>query len=149
MIEVWTDGSSYQGEGGWAWAAPDGRFASGYEQGTTNQRMELRAALQAALDVQEPGMVIVSDSAYVVNCFKEGWHVGWARNGWRNYARKPVANQDLWEPMIEIVEVLQVGFRKVRGHTGDPMNEVVDKLCGAARVNQLDAAGVMPMPTVS
>lgn len=133
MIEVWTDGACHEGHGGWAWAALDGRQGSGYEPGTTNQRMELRAALEAAMSVAEPGMVIVSDSAYVVNCFKDSWHVGWVRNGWRNYRRQPVANQDLWEPMIEIVEVLEVKFRKVRGHSGDPMNELVDQLAVAAR----------------
>lgn len=134
-MEVWSDGacSGAPGDGGWAWAAQDGRQDSGYEPETTNQRMELRAALEAALTVAEEGMVVVSDSAYVVNCFRDSWHVGWVQNGWRNYRRQAVANRDLWEPMIEIVDVLGVRFRKVRGHAGDPMNELVDQLAVAAK----------------
>jgi ribonuclease HI len=143
-LEVWTDGACHEGRGGWAWAALDGRWEQGWDSGTTNQRMELRAALEAAMTVAEERMVIVSDSAYVVNCFKDRWHEGWLRKGWKNYRGQPVANRDLWEPMIEIVEVLHVGFRKVRGHSGDPMNERVDQLAVQARKERV---GVPPIVT--
>ena len=140
-IEVFTDGacSGNPGPGGWAWAvSPDGQpQGSGGESHTTNQRMELRAVLEAlgALGVgSEAGpIVVVSDSTYVVNCFRDGWWKGWLAKGWVNSQRKPVANRDLWEPFIELVRGHPgVRFRWVRGHSGDPMNDLVDRLAVAA-----------------
>jgi ribonuclease HI len=82
----------------------------------------------------EPGPIeVVSDSQYVVKCFTEGWWQGWLRRGWKNSQRQPVANRDLWEPLIDLVrERGDITFRWVRGHTGDPMNELVDVLAVAA-----------------
>jgi ribonuclease HI len=126
---VYTDGacSGNPGPGGWAWAVEDGRFASGAELHSTNQRMEINAALEAIRSL--PGKLeIVSDSTYVVNCFKQRWHVAWRANGWRNSQKKPVANRDLWEPFIELALAREVSFRWVKGHGTDPMNDWVDQL---------------------
>ncbi|HEY5650666.1 MAG TPA: RNase H family protein, partial [Acidimicrobiia bacterium] len=79
---VYTDGacSGNPGPGGWAWIVPDGPFAAGGESMTTNQRMELTAALDAVQSFPGP-LEIVSDSSYVVNCFKDGWYRGWLKRG--------------------------------------------------------------------
>jgi ribonuclease HI len=130
VTEVWTDGacSGNPGPGGWAWAVPDGRQASGGASPTTNQRMEIQAALEAVRALPGP-LVVVSDSSYVVNCFRDGWWQGWLARGWTTSARKPVANRDLWEPLVALVrERGDVTFRWVKGHSGDPMNDLVDQL---------------------
>ena len=129
-LEVWTDGacSGNPGPGGWAWATRDGRQASGGAVMTTNQRMEIQAALEAVTALGGP-LVVVSDSTYVVNCFRDGWWRGWLARGWVNTAKKPVANRDLWEPLIVAVNARgDVTFRWVKGHSGDPMNDLVDRL---------------------
>jgi ribonuclease HI len=128
--EVWTDGacSGNPGPGGWAWAVPDGRQAAGGAAVTTNQRMEVQAALEAVRALPGP-LEVVSDSTYVVNCFRDGWWRGWLARGWTNSAKKPVANRDLWEPLVLLVrERGDVTFRWVKGHSGDPMNDLVDRL---------------------
>ncbi|MDD7968386.1 ribonuclease H family protein [Actinomycetospora lemnae] len=129
-LEVWTDGacSGNPGPGGWAWATRDGRQASGGEPRTTNQRMEIRAALEAVRALDGP-LVVVSDSTYVVNCFRDGWWKGWLARGWVTSARKPVVSRDLWEPLITIVnERGDISFRWTKGHSGDEMNDLVDRL---------------------
>src|SRR5690242_15964215 len=97
---VFTDGacSGNPGPGGWAWAEPGGAWATGAENPSTNQRMELAAVLDA-LRTHEGEILVVSDSTYVVNCFRDGWWKGWLDRGWVNKAKKPVANRDLWEPL--------------------------------------------------
>jgi ribonuclease HI len=133
-IVVYTDGacSGNPGPGGWAWAvAPAGEpSGAGGEHDTTNQRMELRAVLEALRTLASAGrqVVVVSDSTYVVNCFRDGWWRTWKRNGWRNSQRRPVANVDLWEPLVEIATANAVEFRWVKGHSGDPLNDLVDRL---------------------
>ena len=137
-IVVYTDGacSGNPGPGGWAWAiAPDGqRSGSGGETSTTNQRMELMAVLEAVRSLADDTVEIhvVSDSTYVVNCFRDGWWVRWRRNGWRNSQRQPVANVDLWEPLVDLVERHAVTCEWVQGHSGDPMTDRVDALAVAA-----------------
>ncbi len=140
-IVVYTDGScrGNPGPGGWAWAVPNGSYASGAAAHTTNQRMEVTAAFEAIRALTE-GMAegetleVVSDSTYVVNCFKQRWWAGWQRRGWRNSQNKPVANRDLWEPMIELALRPEhpVTFRWVKGHSGDKWNDVVDELATTA-----------------
>jgi len=133
-LEVWTDGacSGNPGPGGWAWATEDGRLASGGAAATTNQRMEITAALEAVRALDGP-LVVVSDSTYVVNCFRDVWWCGWLERGWVNSAKKPVANRDLWEPLVEaVVASGTTSFRWVKGHSGDPMNDLVDRLAVAA-----------------
>ena len=128
--EVFTDGAcrGNPGPGGWAWAVKNGPQGSGHDPATTNQRMEVRAAYEAIVAL--PGtLVVVSDSTYVVNCFKNAWWTGWRARGWLNAAKKPVANRDLWEPLIDLVEERgDVTFRWVKGHSGHPMNDLVDQL---------------------
>lgn len=129
-LEVWTDGacSGNPGPGGWAWATQDGRKGSGGESPTTNQRMEIRAALEAVRALPGP-LVVVSDSTYVVHCFRDAWWKGWIARGWTTSAKKPVVSRDLWEPLITLVnERGDVSFRWVKGHSGDPMNDLVDAL---------------------
>ncbi|MFC7658786.1 ribonuclease H [Pseudonocardia benzenivorans] len=129
-LEVWTDGacSGNPGPGGWAWATRDGRQDSGGEFPTTNQRMEIRAALEAVRALQGP-LVVVSDSTYVVNCFRDEWWKGWIARGWVTSARKPVVSRDLWEPLVTLVQERgDVSFRWVKGHSGDEMNDLVDAL---------------------
>ena len=133
-LSVWTDGacSGNPGPGGWAWATKDGRQASGGSPLTTNQRMEIQAALEAVRALDGP-LVVVSDSTYVVNCFRDRWWQGWLARGWLTSAKKPVANRDLWEPLVTAVrERGDVSFRWVKGHSGDPMNDLVDSLAVAA-----------------
>ena len=144
---VYTDGACLgnPGPGGWAWAVPGGRFASGATAHTTNQRMEIQAALEAVRAVDGP-LVVVSDSTYVVNCFRDRWWEGWLRRGWVNTAKKPVANRDLWEPLIEEVRTdpSRVTFRWVKGHDNDPFNDLVDRLAVEAARTQQGRSGDRP-----
>ena len=134
---IYTDGacSGNPGPGGWAWAeAPEGTpNGSGSEAHTTNQRMEIMAVLEALRSIDGP-VTIVSDSTYVVNCFRDKWWVRWQANGWRNAKKEPVANADLWKPLIDLVQQRQPEFRWVKGHSGDRMNDLVDRLAVAAAV---------------
>ncbi len=139
MLIAYTDGAcaGNPGPGGWAWAIDGGASASGGEPVSTNQRMEVNAVLEAlrALLPRTTGVVrIVSDSTYVVNCFKQRWWANWERNGWKNSQKQPVANQDLWKPLVEIVksEISRIEFVWVKGHSGNPMNDLVDRLAVAA-----------------
>jgi ribonuclease HI len=149
---VYTDGacSGNPGPGGWAWAVPQGRYASGAAERATNQRMEITAVLEAVRTLDGP-LEVVSDSTYVINCFRDRWWEAWLRTRWINSQRKPVANRDLWEPLIEIVQRRDIVFRWVKGHSGDPMNDLVDQLAVAARRTQrgqqsVAADGVYPLP---
>lgn len=143
---VYTDGacSGNPGPGGWGWAVPSGPSASGGELASTNQRMEMQAVFEAltvllgtdvALGRKADGRVrVVSDSTYVVNCFKQRWWANWERNGWRNSQKQPVANQDIWKPLIALVKANmdRIEFVWVKGHSGNPMNDLVDRLAVAA-----------------
>jgi len=133
---VFTDGACLgnPGPGGWAWAISSEQYESGYEERTTNQRMEITAVLQALGSISGPGRV-VSDSTYVVNCFAQRWWARWRTRGWKNSRGEPVANQDLWRPLIaEVVDRRsgEVQLSWVKGHSGEPMNELVDRLAVVA-----------------
>ena len=148
---VFTDGAcaGNPGPGGWAWATGDDAYASGHEAGSTNQRMEVRAAYEAVLAHPGP-LLVVSDSTYVVNCFRDGWWQGWLARGWRNAAKQPVANRDLWEPFVEEFQRRAqdgpVAFSWVRGHSGHAMNDLVDRLAVAASKDpSLTGSGLMPV----
>jgi ribonuclease HI/uncharacterized phage-like protein YoqJ len=146
---VYTDGacSGNPGPGGWAWAVPGGRYASGFEVHSTNQRMEIAAALDAVRSLDGP-LDVVSDSTYVVNCFRDRWWEGWLKRGWLNSQKKPVANRDLWEPFIELVRARgDVDFRWVKGHSGDRMNDLVDRL--AVEATGPGAVGGGPAPAAA
>ena len=131
---VYTDGACIgnPGPGGWAWAESPTRHESGASPWTTNQRMEITAVLEALRSNDGP-IEVVSDSTYVVNCFRDRWWVGWEARGWRNARRQPVANQDLWRPLVELVKGRPgIRFRWVKGHAGDTLNELADRLANEA-----------------
>lgn len=144
---AYTDGACIgnPGPGGWAWAVPDGAFASGAASATTNQRMEVQAALEAVRSIDGP-LHIVSDSTYVVKCFNDRWYEGWERRGWKNASKQPVANQDLWKPLIEryLPRRDEITFAWVKGHSGDAMNDVVDRLAVEAARTQQGRSGDAP-----
>lgn len=152
MITVYTDGSCLgnPGRGGWAWVVPAGPFASGAEVRTTNQRMEVTAVLEALRALRPEagagGLLVRSDSTYVVNCFRQRWWAGWERRGWRNAQGKPVANRELWEPLLELAldRTVPVRFEWVKGHSGDHWNDVVDELAVAAATSGSGRSGPGP-----
>ena len=143
-VSVYTDGacSGNPGPGGWAWAVDREQYASGAEPLTTNQRMEIRAVLEAVTTLPTP-LLVVSDSTYVVNCFRDRWWEKWLRNGWLTSARKPVLNRDLWEPLVAAAANRDdIAFQWVKGHSGHAMNDFVDGLAVAACLGRTtDSAG--------
>ena len=141
-LVIYTDGacSGNPGPGGWAWAvSPTGKPSGfGSEPDTTNQRMELLAVINALRTYADSAeaIEIVSDSTYVVHCFRDKWWMGWQRRGWKTSQRQPVANRDLWEPLIELVNSrTDISFTWVKAHNGEPMNELVDQLAVAASLS--------------
>ncbi len=141
---VYTDGAckGNPGPGGWAWVVPDGSWANGAEPETTNQRMELAAVLEA-LRALDGDVEVVSDSTYVVNCFRDGWWKGWLKRGWTNSKKEPVANRDLWEPLIELYlgREDELTFTWVKGHAGEDWNDVADRLAVEAAETQRSRRG--------
>ena len=148
IYEVYTDGATTgngkaNAPGGWAYVIlKDGVMIaqdSGGEVGTTNQRMELTAALNACREVEKMNafaqVKIYSDSAYLVNCWKQNWWRAWQANGWKNSKKESVANQDLWMGLIHFFEKVPNGydFVKVKGHSGNEWNELVDKMAVRAK----------------
>lgn len=137
-VVIYTDGacSGNPGPGGWGavlWMGGFEREISGGERRTTNQRMELLAAAEALDALGEPCRVrLHSDSAYLVNCFRQRWYVNWRKNGWKTRNKTPVENRDLWERLIALAERHDVKWIKVAGHSGDPGNERADALARAA-----------------
>jgi len=143
QVVAYTDGacSGNPGPGGWAWVVPGGPYAAGCAAQTTNQRMELTATLEAVRAFAGP-LLVVSDSTYVVYCFRDGWWEKWLRKGWVNANKEPVANRDLWEPLIEAVRARgNVEFRWVKGHSGDRWNDEADRLAVEAGTRQVDLTG--------
>jgi len=132
ILKVYTDGACFPnpGKGGWAWIAEDGRKWQGSEDPSTNQRMELMAAINALESLGGP-LEIVTDSMYLVNC-AGAWLVNWKRNGWRNAQGKPVKNRELIEKIDALMQGREITFKWVRGHSGEAMNEAADKLASAA-----------------
>ncbi|MGH7390666.1 MAG: ribonuclease HI [Candidatus Rokuibacteriota bacterium] len=144
-VIVYTDGacSGNPGPGGWAAIILEGgkeRVVSGAEPRTTNQRMELLAAIEGLAAIPARRRVrLHSDSAYVVNCFRDRWWERWERSGWVNAGKQPIANRDLWERLLAENRRHDVVWVKVAGHSGEPLNERVDALARAAM-----AAGARP-----
>ena len=104
--------------------------------------MEIQAALEAITTIDGP-VEVVSDSTYVVNCFRDRWWEGWLARGWLNKAKKPIANRDLWEPLIDVyrADPSRIRFRWVKGHSNDPMNDIVDRLAVDAARTQRGRTG--------
>jgi ribonuclease HI len=145
QVAATTDGScdTRSGDGGWAYrlayrdrvtGREHVRTASGYEPGTTNNRMELTAAVRALEALQEPCRVtLVTDSQYVKRAFTDGWLTTWQRNGWRTADKGSVKNQDLWRRLLELSALHEVEWTWTKGHAGHAHNEEVDGLALAAR----------------
>lgn len=139
QITIYTDGacSGNPGPGGWGAVLFYGervKELSGGEPNTTNQRMELTAIIAAlrALKVSDWDVTVYTDSAYVVNAFRQNWIPRWLQNGWKNSRKEPVANQDLWEQLLLQMKRNRVVIEKVKGHSGDRWNERCDELARAA-----------------
>lgn len=148
-LNYYTDGatSPNPGQGGWAFILVEDDVIiadkGGYEKYTTNQRMELLAALSACLDASARGalsnpfgeqITIFTDSAYLHNCYKQNWYTKWIMNGWVNSKKEKVANQDLWEKLIPFFECPLITFSKVKGHSDNKYNNIVDELAVSYRM---------------
>jgi ribonuclease HI len=138
VLRVYTDGSCLRnpGPGGWGWCVLGGPRASGSVPNTTNQRMEITAALEAVHTFRlfEGTLEIVSDSRYVIDCFQKKWWRGWERNGWLTAQKRPVANRDLWQPLIACLaeRVGPTSWEWIKAHAGHEGNELADSLANAA-----------------
>jgi len=136
-VEIWTDGAcrGNPGPGGWAALLRHGdreRTISGAEAHTTNNRMELLAAIRALEALKRPCRVrLVTDSEYLKKGITE-WLPRWKARGWRTSERRPVKNADLWRRLDELAARHEVRWEWTRGHAGHPENERVDRLARAA-----------------
>ncbi len=145
QVEIHTDGAcrGNPGPGGWGAVLRYGthvRHLSGAEPETTNNRMELSAAIHALEALREPcEVVLVTDSEYLRRGITE-WIGGWKARGWRTAARKPVANAELWQRLDSARQPHRVDWRWVRGHSGDPGNELADRLANEAIDRMQEAA---------
>jgi len=133
MVEIFTDGacSGNPGPGGWGailrWGGHE-RELYGHDLHTTNNRMELSAAIEGLNALSRPSRVVVTtDSTYVKNGITS-WLPGWKQRGWKTAAKKPVKNQDLWQALDEAVSRHEVTWEWVKGHAGHPDNERADEL---------------------
>ena len=137
IVEIYTDGAcrGNPGPGGWAALLTIGnhdRELSGAETATTNNRMELKAVIEALAALKRPVQVrLYTDSQYVRRCILE-WLVQWKALGWKTASRQPVKNQDLWEALEAQAARHQIEWHWVPGHAGVPGNERVDQLANAA-----------------
>ena len=137
LVEIFTDGAcrGNPGPGGWAALLRTGgkeRELSGGEALTTNNRMELTAAIRALQALTRPCRVrLHTDSQYVRDGITK-WIHGWQRNGWRTADRKPVKNAELWQSLLEAAGPHRVEWHWVKGHSGHPENDRVDALACAA-----------------
>ena len=133
-VTIYTDGacSGNPGPGGWGCVLLCGeqrKELNGGERRTTNQRMELTAAMEALRALKQPCKVtLYSDSAYLINGFNQHWLENWQKNGWLNARKQPVENQELWKELLRLSKIHQVEWKKVKGHTGNPLNERCDAL---------------------
>ena len=138
-VHVYTDGScnTQAGDGGWAYLLVCGearKKATGFEADTTNNRMELTAAVKALAALKEPCQVtLTTDSQYLKRAFTDGWLENWQRNGWRTAAKKPVKNKDLWLELLTLSARHELTWAWTRGHVGHAENELVDDLALQAR----------------
>ncbi len=148
MIEIYTDGAckGNPGPGGWGAlliSGPHKKKIYGGEKDTTNNRMELLAAIRALEALKKPSEVnIHTDSQYLRKGMLE-WMSGWKRNGWRTSAKKPVKNVELWQALDSLVQTHKVNWFWVKGHSGHPGNEMADELAnlGVERVLQKNGVG--------
>jgi ribonuclease HI len=137
-VEIFTDGAckGNPGPGGWGAIIRSGaheKELSGGEPGTTNNRMEMLAAIRALQALKRPcEVVLYTDSVYLRDGITK-WIHGWQRNGWKTADRKPVKNAELWQELLGAVAPHRIDWRWVKGHAGHPENERADRLaCDAA-----------------
>lgn len=135
MIQIHTDGSCLgnPGAGGWAAVIVDEHNQReeifGGAEHTTNNRMELTAAIRALEKISAGERVeLFTDSSYLKNAFTNGWLVKWKSNGWKTATKNPVLNQDLWLELDKLIATRAVKFNWVKGHAGNPLNERCDVL---------------------
>ncbi|HET6528907.1 MAG TPA: ribonuclease HI [Balneolaceae bacterium] len=133
-VIIYTDGacSGNPGPGGWAalleWKGKE-KVITGGASHTTNNRMEMRAVIEAFSAVKKPCHIkIHSDSALIVNAFTQGWVDSWLRRNWKKSNKKPVENQDLWQEMLTAMQPHDVEWIKVKGHSDNERNNRVDRL---------------------
>ena len=133
IVEIYTDGAcrGNPGPGGWGvWLkyADAEKFLYGGEQETTNNRMELMAAIQALEILKYPCRIkLYSDSKYVLQGITE-WMTNWKKRGWKTAAKKPVKNEDLWRRLDEVMQKHTINWTWVKGHSGNIGNEKADQL---------------------
>lgn len=133
-VEIFTDGacSGNPGPGGWGVVLRFGereKELSGGEKDTTNNRMELTAAIKGLAALKEPCRVtLTTDSKYVADGIQKGWAKAWQQNGWRKGDKKPALNPDLWEELLRLCDIHEVTINWVKGHAGHPENERCDRL---------------------
>ncbi|HNX26553.1 MAG TPA: ribonuclease HI [Phycisphaerae bacterium] len=140
-VDIYTDGgcSPNPGPGGWAAVLISEKHdlkkeISGAECDTTNNRMELLAAIQALRTLKKPCNVkLHTDSQYLQKAFCDGWLDNWVKKGWKTAGKKPVANQDLWQELLKLTAIHNVDFVWVKGHAGNDYNERCDELVNLAR----------------
>lgn len=146
-VEIYTDGSCSGNPGPGGWAAilvvpGKERELSGHEPETTNQRMEMKAAVEGLRALRRPCRVaLYSDSAYLVNGLRQKWYIRWRGNGWRTSSGGEVKNRDLWEALLEELSRHAVEWKKVRGHSGHLYNERCDALARAATEKAREEGG--------
>ncbi len=133
-VIIYTDGacSGNPGAGGWGAILKYGEYEkeiSGYEDNTTNNKMELTAAIEALKLLKEPCEVeLYSDSAYLVNAFNNNWVEKWKNNGWKNAGKEEVKNIELWKQLDEMTKRHRITWIKVKGHADNEYNNRCDKL---------------------
>ncbi|MEZ5557425.1 MAG: ribonuclease HI [Pseudomonadales bacterium] len=137
LVEIYTDGAcrGNPGPGGWAALLRYGereKLISGAEADTTNNRMELTAAIEALAQLKRPSSVSLTTDSQYVRLGIQQWLAGWKRNGWRTAQKKPVKNQDLWQRLDALASQHDIQWHWVRGHSGHPENELVDQAANQA-----------------
>ena len=137
QVEIYTDGAckGNPGPGGWGAVMRRGgheKELSGSAPATTNNRMELTAVIEALRALNSPcDVALHTDSCYVIDGITK-WIFGWQKNGWKNAAKKPVLNIDLWRALLEAKHDHKVSWHWVKGHAGHPENERADRLASNA-----------------
>jgi len=141
-VIIYTDGacSGNPGPGGWGAVLMFNQIRkemSGFDAATTNNRMELTAAIAALNALKEPCQVeLYSDSAYLINAFQQKWLVNWQKRNWVKSDKKPVENQDLWKELVRLTQLHSVTWIKVKGHASNKENNRCDELATGAIKNR-------------